>query len=111
MKILLRFILMVFVLYLCYSILADAQTMDRDIGNREIGAPPAANKKKDINVKEKTHNLNGYEYDRTGLEDDDFFPYDQDYLTRKLFQKEWGPLTRRERIIWSFRMANSNVFL
>lgn len=89
------------VLYLCYSILARAQTIDTT----------AAESEQVTKIQEKTPGLSEYEYDSSEIEDDDFFPYDQDFLTRKLFQKNLLPLTRKEKIIWSFRMADSNAFL
>ena len=112
MKILLRIIILGLVLYLCYSLLARAQTINRNGTNRDrtVNAA-AAESKRDTRIKEKTPGLSEYEYDSSEIEDDDFFPYDQDFLTRRLFQKTLPPLTRKERILWSFRMADSNAFL
>ena len=112
MKILLRIIILGLVLYLCYSLLAQAQPINRNDTNRGRPVNAAADEsKRDTRIKEKTPGLSEYEYDSSEIEDDDFFPYDQDFLTRKLFQKTLAPLTRKERIIWSFRMADSNAFL
>jgi len=55
--------------------------------------------------------LNLSEYDSTSVQEDDIFSYEEDFLTRKLFQRELPPLTQKERIIWSFRMADTNAFL
>ncbi len=100
------------VLYLCYTILAQAQTIDNNGSNRgRTVNTTAAESKKGTKIQEKTPGLSEYEYDSSEIEDDDFLPYDQDFLTRKLFQKTLPPLTRKERIIWSFRMADSNAFL
>ena len=112
MKILLRIIILGLVLYLCYSLLAEAQTINRNETNRgRTVNTPGAESKKAARIEEKTPGLSEYDYDSPEIEDDDFFPYDQDFLTRKLFQKKLLPLTRKERIIWSFRMADSNAFL
>lgn len=100
------------VLYLCYSILAQAQTINNNGTNRgKTVNTTAAESKKGTKIQERTSGLSEYDYDSSEIEEDDFFPYDQDFLTRRLFQKTLPPLTRKERIIWSFRMADSNAFL
>lgn len=100
------------VLYLCYSILAQAQTTDRDGTNRGRTADKTTAKSGKVTaLEEKTPGLSEYEYNSSEIEEDDFFPFDQDLLTRKLFQKTLLPLNRKERITWSFRMADSNAFL
>jgi hypothetical protein len=112
MKILLRIIFLSLVLYLCYSILAQAQTTEGNETNRGRMANKATAKTEKVTaLEEKTPGLREYEYDSSEIEEDDFFPYDQDLLTRKLFQKTLLPLNRKERITWSFRMADSNAFL
>jgi hypothetical protein len=112
MKILLRIIILGLVLYLCYSILAQGQAINRKETNRVMTVNTTADKLgRATKIEEKTPRLSEYEYDSSEIEDDDFFPFDQDFLTRKLFQKTLLPLTRKERIIWSFRMADSNAFL
>lgn len=45
------------------------------------------------------------------MEDDDYFLYDQDMLSRELYEKELPPLSNKEKIIWSFRLAETNSFL
>ena len=100
------------VLYLCYSILARAQTIKNDGPKRgRTVNTTTAESEKDTKIQERTPGFSEYDYDSTEIEDDDFFPYDQDFLTRKLFQRTLPPLTRKEEIIWSFRMADSNAFL
>ena len=112
MKILLRIIILSLVLYLCYSILAQVQTTDKNGATREKTVnKPAAKSEQVTAIEEKTPRLNEYDYDNPEIEEDDFLPYDQDFLTRKLFQKTLPPLKRKERITWSFRMADSNAFL
>jgi hypothetical protein len=45
------------------------------------------------------------------LEEDDDVWFDQEFFRRKLFQKNLEPLTKRQKITWSFRMAETNTFL
>lgn len=112
MKILVRIIIFALVFYLCYSILAEAQDINRDMSNQDAGLTTSADSKKKTKIKEETPTLNEYEYDRSDdIEDEDLFPYDQDYLSRKLKKEKLDRLTRRENIIWSFRMANANIYL
>ena len=42
---------------------------------------------------------------------DQYFADDQDIFSRKLFQKRLGPLSEKEKVIWSFRLAAPNTFL
>lgn len=48
--------------------------------------------------------------DPSRVDEDDFF-YDPEIISRKLFQKTLPALSSREKILWSFRMADSNLFL
>jgi len=50
------------------------------------------------------------ENDDYKIEDDDFY-YESNFFPRKIYQKKLVPLSNREKIIWSFRMANKNLFL
>lgn len=43
--------------------------------------------------------------------EDDSFDYESDFFRRKIYQKKLLPLSNKEKIIWSFRMANKNPFL
>jgi len=43
--------------------------------------------------------------------DDDDFLYDPEMISRKLFQKKLPPLPGKRKIVWSFRMASSDLFL
>jgi len=47
----------------------------------------------------------------TPIEDDSFPNYDQYILSRKLDQKALEPLTKKERVIWAYRMADKNALL
>lgn len=44
-------------------------------------------------------------------EEEDSLLLDQDFFLRELTQKKLPPLTKRERVIWSFRLAESHPFL
>jgi len=48
--------------------------------------------------------------DPSSVEDDDFY-YDPEIISRKLFQKKLPAMTNRQKILWSFRMADSDLFL
>jgi len=43
--------------------------------------------------------------------EDDSFDYESDFFRRKIYQKTLPPLSNKEKIVWSFRMANKNPFL
>ena len=44
-------------------------------------------------------------------DEDDMLLYDQEIFSRKLFQKTLPQLTKKETIIWSFRLADPDPFL
>ena len=45
-------------------------------------------------------------------EDDEFVPYyEHDLILDKLYKKKMPPMSRKEKIVWSFRMADTNFFL
>jgi hypothetical protein len=39
------------------------------------------------------------------------FSYEQEILSRKLYQRTLPPMTRMEKVAWSFRTAQSDPFL
>ncbi len=45
--------------------------------------------------------------------DDDIFSssYEREMLSRRFFQKTLPPLSRREKIVWSFKTARANILL
>jgi len=47
--------------------------------------------------------------DPSSVDEDDFF-YDPEIISRKLFQKTLPALSGRQKILWSFRMADSDLF-
>jgi hypothetical protein len=47
-------------------------------------------------------------------DDEDIFTEDQEIFSsrqRKLFQKKLAPLTSKEKIVWAFRLSETNTFL
>jgi hypothetical protein len=44
-------------------------------------------------------------------EDEDSLFYDQAIISRKLFQITVPPLTSKQKIIWAYRMSESDLFL
>jgi len=51
--------------------------------------------------------------DRFTDSEDDIFSttYERELLSRRIFKKSLPPLSRREKISWSFRTAKANTFL
>jgi hypothetical protein len=51
--------------------------------------------------------------DRFPDSEDDIFSstYERELLSRKIFKKSLPPLSRKEKIIWSFKTARANTFL
>lgn len=51
--------------------------------------------------------------DRFPDSEDDIFSstYERELLARKIFKKSLPPLSRKEKIIWSFKTARANTFL
>jgi len=51
--------------------------------------------------------------DRFPESEDDIFPvtYERELLSRKIFKKSLPPLSRKDKIIWSFKTARANTFL
>ncbi|MCK5222199.1 MAG: hypothetical protein KAR14_11510 [Candidatus Aminicenantes bacterium] len=46
-----------------------------------------------------------------GSIEDDFLSLEPDIFSRKLYQKNLKPLTDKDKIIWSFKMADIDIFL
>ncbi len=104
MKLLLKILIPILVFYLCYTLLAQVRTP----GKKDA---PVTTTEVEKSTPTDRENLDLPGYDRSEGEEEDLLSYDQDYLTRKLFQKKLPPLTRKETVIWSFRMAETNAFL
>ena len=79
--------------------LADAQT----------GFEPSTEMDKPLQTQVKKEEPS--EKETPGMEEDDFFAYEQDFFSRKLFRRELPKLSKRDHIIWSFRLADTNTFL
>ena len=107
MKTVIKILLLALAVYLSYSLVAQGQTFYPGTANKMNTND--RDSKKESKPEEK--NLDIQEYDNPEMEEEDSFSYDQDFLTRKLFQKKLPPLTPKERIVWSFRMADTNIFL
>jgi hypothetical protein len=90
-KIVIIIIISTFILYLSYSIFAQGIGMTG-------------------NDKGKKNTLQ--EEESSDTESEDFSIYeDQDFFSRKLFQRELPRLSRRDKISWVFRTAKTNLFL
>jgi hypothetical protein len=107
MKLLIKILIVAVIFYLSYSILARGQATG---ANGTNGSNPiSANSPKGSNAEENPINLK--EYEGSKMEEEDFYSYDEDFFTRKVLQRNLAPLTHKERITWSFRMAETNAFL
>lgn len=107
-KIILRVLILAFVLYLSYTITAqnlgfgyqdDKPKTTQKTSTQETTPPPDEN------------GMEMFREDSPEMEEDDFFSFDQDYLTGRIHQRKLGPLSNREKIKWAFRMAEANAFL
>jgi len=85
------------ILYLSYVVLAQDSMIP--------GEDPQSKR----TTEEKTVTMS--EDDSQEMEDDDYFADDQDIFSRKLFQKKLTPLSTKEKIIWAFRLSETNAFL
>jgi len=86
-------------IYVTFSVKAQEETEIRQ--NNEETAP----------LPEQTKVIDVYDEERLEPDDDNFFFYSSDILSKKLFQEKLPPLTKKEKIIWSFRMAKKNAYL
>ncbi len=43
--------------------------------------------------------------------EDDFLSLEPDIFSRKLYQKNLKPLNKKDKIKWSFKMADTDIFL
>lgn len=87
-----------FILFFSISLPFSVSSKDKSLNN------PQTNK-----TKEQT-SFQIQKNDDYRLEDDSF-DYESDFFRRKIYQKTLPPLSNKEKIIWSFRMANKNPFL
>jgi hypothetical protein len=100
MKRLIKILVLIFACYVSISMLAQNQ-------------PPASDQDNKTKQQQTTpeNNIQMPDDNNQDIDDDDSYPYEQDIISRKLFQKDLHPLSNKEKIIWSFRMAETNTFL
>jgi hypothetical protein len=102
MKTIIKILILTLVIYLSYTLVTGAQTT------------PAGNPPQDRQTGEtgQEEDLSMPEYNgQEGEEDEMDFLGIEDSLSRRLHLKDLPPLTKKEKIIWSFRMAETNSFL
>jgi len=99
MKLIIKSLILFFIFYLSYAIVAQNRA-----NNSNADAP-----KKETVIEEKTLDFSSDE--EPEMEDDDIFSYDQEFFLKKLYQKKLPLLTKKEKIIWAFRLAETNTFL
>ena len=93
MKVLTRILTVVFILYLTYTIFG------------QNSSPPGIGG--DGNAYAQGITNNG----ETEPEEEDPFYYDQDYFLKKLSQKKLPVPAKKEKILWAFRLSDTNLFL
>ncbi len=99
MKIIIKILVSIVIAYLSFTLLAQDRPSSKDRDSQET-REKIPGKKIDI-----------ADEDNQEMEDDDFYPYDQAIVPGKLYQKNLPPLSRKAKIIWSFRLADTNSFL
>jgi hypothetical protein len=111
-KLLTKIAFLVFILGLCFWTAAQNQNQTQSLNRVAAGGerqPDREEQKPGAQTREKTISLP--EEESPMIEEDDFIIYDQEIWSRKLFQKKLPPLDKKEKIIWAFRMAETNTFL
>ena len=103
MKHIIKILVLIFVIYVFYALTAQAS-------GRQTNDDPQAE------ITGNTEQIEPQQIDdpddpSPDLDDEDYFSYDQDILSRKLYEKKLSPLSPKEKIIWSFRLAETNTFL
>ncbi len=104
MKTLIKILILTVVFYMSYTLVVLAQSTP----SAETPAQGQENQENQEN--QQGSDLNITDYDSQDLEDDDSL-YLEDSVTRKLSLRDLPPLKKKEKIIWSFRMAETNSFL
>ena len=51
------------------------------------------------------------EEDKEEMDYEDIFTSDQETFHGELFQKELPPVTKKQEIVWAFRLSETNPFL
>ena len=70
-------------------------------GQSAVGFPDAIASKLNATIPQTT----------TDVQDQDDPILDPEYLVRKLDQQKLEPLSKKEKIIWSFKMSETDLFL
>lgn len=96
MKTLTTILILLFIFFITFFILAKNTLSDNKLNQDKID--PGS-----TNLEEPPDSY-------MGTEEEDSF-YDQDTFLRKLDRMKLPPLTEKEKIIWSFRLAETNPFL
>jgi hypothetical protein len=65
----------------------------------------------DIEKQQEPKKIDQDEEEDNDIDYGDIFSDDQDMIARKLFQKRLPPLTKRQKIVWAFKLAEPNPFL
>lgn len=91
------------VFYVSYSLLAQGHTIPvndvEQMGNSEQ-TEQTDRKKSDVS-----------EEDKEEMDYEDIFTSDQETFHGELFQKELPPVTKKQEIVWAFRLSETNPFL
>ena len=88
------------VFYVSFSSPAQENTFP---GNEvESAAQTEQTEQKKVNVDEENKEEMDYE---------DIFTSDQEAFHGKLFQKDLPPLTKKQKIVWAFKLSEANPFL
>ena len=97
MKIFAAILIFFTIFFFTYFILTQVTLSDDSLG-QDIGAPAAA-------VSEQTNENYMIQ------EEEDPFYYEPDGFLQQLNRRKMPPLTEKEKITWSFRLAETNPFL
>lgn len=90
--------MVVFILYLTYTIFG------------QNSSPPGIGGDGEAYTQGITNN-GETDITETEPEEEDPFYYDQDYFLKKLSQKELPVPAKKEKILWAFRLSDTNLFL
>lgn len=87
------------VFYVSFSLLAQDKFQD--------GMFPGS----DTETQTEQKKIDREEEENDDIDYGDIFSDDQDMISRKLFQKRLPPLTKKQKIVWAFKLAETNPFL
>lgn len=107
-KILIRILILIFVLYLGYTV--TAQNLGFGYRDDKPKTTPKTNTEETTPPPDED-GMELFREDSPEMEEEDFFSFDQDYLAGRIHQRKLRPLSSKEKIKWAFRMAQANAFL